>query len=771
MATTIFFDGRLISRPGSYSIVDASGLESVGLGASGIVAVLGTAEGGKPANAISEVADFIRINKPEAGRTTFRSGDLREVIDMLFAPSKDPDILGGAQQVIPMKVNPATKSSAILSNAYGNLIDLTSVDYGAFTSQINVAIGDGTTKGKLITVTFEDSIKSVDDLGGDIFFNLKYTKPTNGWDTMTAGIASGGAVVCEATRDKLGLDSEVTAQMPAPGKVRVKSANAGDTTQQVVVYGLNAAGNPISETLNLNGTTDVDGSIDFTSVLGARVIGTTAGVVTLSDTVIPTTVLTIAAGTNTVKGLAKCAAMYVGADEITVVADGATTKKLILIGKATTGAVQMEKLTLTGTTPVVGVAKWSELTFLALGDVEVARTLTFSAEAARTVPSTQNTLQKVADYFSARYDAGVTGGFVFTMVTGRTSFSPAQLDVTIGAGGMVSCLDPANPAFYADTQVWIEWFNSSSQYISAAKSSGAVGAAVTNTTAPVFLSGGIEGTTLSSHWQGALNLLKKIRVNSIVVLTGDPAIHAMLDAHCAYMCGVGRNERDGFVGLLNTGLTDVPTKSEAKTQIVNLNSRHLRAFAQAVERYNTAGERQEFLPPFQAAIAAGMQAGSPVGTSLTYKYANTLSLRQDSSWNPTDDTEEMIQAGLCFMEHVEGVGRRVVRNITTHLMSNNLAYIEGSVNEAVNYSVYTFRTAMEMAVGKKGFAGTVNAATGVSVNILGLLIDEGIMTAYRSLNFELLVDVLEVSLEIAPVIPINFVKTTVHLVTIPQAKA
>jgi len=768
MATSIFFDGRLIATPGAYSQIDASGLESIGLGASGIVAVLGQAEGGKPASEMSEVADFISINKPAAGREAFRSGDLREVVDMLFAPSKDADIIAGAQEVIAMKTNPATQSTAVLANAYGNILDLTSVDYGAFTSQVNVEVGDGTNQGKLITVTFEDEVKTVDDLGGDIFFNLKYTKPTNGWDVITAEVENGGAVVCDATRDNAGLDGDITAQMPTTGKVRVKSADSGDTTQQVVVYGLDASDAAIRETLNLNGTADVDGQLDFKYVYGARVIGTTAGIVTLSDTVLPTTVLTIAAGANQVKGLAQCAAMYVGAGIVSAVADGATTKNLILIGKSTTGAVQIEKIVLTGATQVDGVGTWSELEFIALGDVEAARTLTFSAEAARTVPATHSTLQKVSDYFSARYSAAASGGFVFTMVTARTTFDPADLDITTGAGGAVSCLDPANPAFYADVQVIKEWFDSSSEYITAAKSSGGVGGAPDNTTAPVYLAGGEEGTTTSTNWQDALNLLKKKRVNSVVVLTGDPAVHAMLDAHCAYMCGIGRNERDGFVGLLNTALTNVPTKTEIKSQIVDINSRHIRAFGQAIERYNTSGERAEFLPYFQAAVAAGMQAGSSVGTALTYKFANTLSLRQDSTWNPTDDTEEMIAAGLCFMENVEGVGRRVVRNITTHLTSNNLAYIEGSVNEAVNYSVYTFRNSMEFAVGKKGFAGTVNAATGIAVNILGLLVGENVITAFRSLSMELLTDVLEVSLEIAPVLPINFVKNTIHLVTIPQ---
>ncbi len=148
-----------------------------------------------------------------------------------------------------------------------------------------------------------------------------------------------------------------------------------------------------------------------------------------------------------------------------------------------------------------------------------------------------------------------------------------------------------------------------------------------------------------------------------------------------------------------------------------------------------------------------------------------LAIRQHTTWNPTDDSEEMIQGGLCFMEEVEGVGRRFVRNITTHLSSNNLAYIEGSVNEAVNYAVFNFRTTMEFIVGERGFAGTAVAGKGAATNILGLLGDEGVITTYRSLQVTIELDVMEIGLELAPVIPINFVKNTIHLVTTPQVAA
>jgi hypothetical protein len=761
--TTIFFNGRVISTPGAYSEIDASGMETVGLGAAGIVAVLGEAQGGVPYSALAAVGDITRFLKPEAMRTVYRSGPLREAADMLFGPSKDPDILGGAAQVVGMKVNPATQSVGVLPNAYGNALDLTSRDYGAHTAQVNIQVATGTVKGKLITVAFEDDLEVIDDLGGDHMFHLKYLDNGKGWDTMTVGVASDGDIVCAGTRAEAGLDGDINAQLLGNSVLHVVSANAGDIGQYLVAYGLNAAGVAQQETIQLNGTTIKAGLLTFSKVYGAKIIGTIAGNTTIKDSTDVTLVLTLAAGANPIKGIKLGEAMYMSGTAATIVAAGASVKNVVLSGLSPTGAAQVEKLTLAGMVPVPGAALWSKITEIALGDVAAATTVTVSGEAARADSSTVTTLQKAADHFNARYDTAAVGGFTWTMDTGLTSLLLTDLDVTIGAGGVVTCLSPANPVFLADLWAVQYWLETYCQQLTAVKSAGAKGGAPSNTTGPVFLSGGIEGATAFADWQAALNWLKQVRVNSVVVLTGDPAVHAALDAHCAYCCGIGRSERDGFVGLLNAGLTDVPTKTEAKAQIVDLNTRHIRAVAQAIERYNSAGEREEFSPPYLACVLAGMQAGTSVGTPLTHKLANVLALRQSNTWNPTDDAEEMIQGGLCFLEQIDGLGRRVVRNVTTHLTTSNLAFCEGSVNQAVNYAAYTYRTGMEFAVGKKGFAGTVNAALGVGTNFLGLLSDELVITSWRSQVAELLADVLEMGVEIAPVTPINFVPITIHL--------
>jgi len=767
-ATTIFFNGRTISVPGSYSEVDASGLEQVGLGAAGIVAAIGTAEGGIPVTDIEELDDYIRIKKPEAGRSEFRSGDLREVIEMLFAPSADGDIQGGAVEVVCMKVNPATQSSASFSNSQGNALDLESVDYGAFTEQINVSIASGTTKGKLVTIIFEDTTEAVDDLGGDTMFSLKYTKPTNGWDTMTGQCLAGGIIQALGTRATLGMDSDIGTTLAAPGAIEVVSASGADITQTVTVYGLDGTGAPVSETLTLTGAVAAVGTQVFAAgdVLGAAVTGTTAGNVSVRPSGGGADVFTITAGADPVAGLVRGSTMY-AASVLTLVSSGASTKDVIISGRNTSGAATLEKITLTGAVAVAGLGVFSEITAIVLGDVEVAQTITSSATAVQTTPAIQNTLQRVLDYFNARQISGPYG-FVATMVTSQTSLDPDNLDVMVAA---ITILDPAEHDFLADLYAIVAWVNQNSALITAAAATGASGGAPDNTTSPVFLQGGSEGSPITANWQTALNLLKQTRVNSVVALTGDPAIHAMVEAHCAYMGGIGRSERDACLGALNTALTDVPTKTEFKAQVVDLNSRHTRLAGQSIERFNTSSERTTFMPPFTAAVAAGMQAGSAVGESLTYKFANVLSIKSHSSWNPTDDAEEMIRAGCLILENVEGVGRRWVRNITTHLSSSNIAYTEASVNEAVNYSVFNFRTNMEFAVGKKGFSGTVNGGKAVAISTLGLLVDGKILVEYRSIDVELIVDVMEVSAELAPVIPINFVKSTIHLVTVRQSAA
>lgn len=763
MATSIYFNGRRTSIPGSYSKIDATGLEQVGFGAIGVVAILGTAQGGRPMSAVTKTDDLIRINRAGQEGEIFRSGDLLEAIPIAFAPSADENVPGGAAQVIACKVNPATQSAAVLTNAYGDCVDLTSADYGAHTQQINVAIASGTTQGKLITIVFEDTSEVGDNVGGDDIFHLTYEHAAAGaWEAMTTAVLSTG-IEAYGTKSDPGLDGDVTT-LAAPAKVEVLSSNAGDTSQVVDIFGLaSPGGTPVRERLALTGTTPVVSTTTFLtdSVWAMEITGTTAGTVTCRVESGGATILSAVAGANPIKGATRAVGMYVGGGVVTLVAGAATTQKVILAGYADTGAYQLEVLTLAGTTPVVGTAKWSRLTTLVMGHVAAASTVTFSATAAKTLNTTQNTLQKVADTFNGKWEGG--NGFVLVLDTARVDMAPSELDVSPSA---VDVFATANPVFKADLQAVVDWINDNSAYVLAAKSSGAEGGAPSNTASPVYLVGGVEGTATRSDYLAALDFLKKVSLNTIVVLTGDPSVHADLEAHCAYMCGQGRNERDGVVGLLNTGLTDVPSKSEIKSQLRALNSRHIRAVAEAVERYNREGVRTEYAPPFFAVAIAGLQAGAPIGEPLTWKYVDVLDVRCDSSWSQVDDAEEMLSAGLLFTERVDGQGFRIMRNLTTYTRTNNLAFIEASTNQAANYATQQFRTALEIEVGKKGVGRSLAALHTVAEAILNRQVEDETLVEWRNLKMSRVADGVSVSVQMAPVTPNNFITSTIHLVTV-----
>ncbi len=340
MASTIFFNGRLIGRPGSYSIVDARGLEAIGLGASGIVALIGTAQGGKPVSAMTGPDDVIRITRPGQERQYFRSGDLYEGVPIAFAPSADGEIQAGAQEVLCMKTNPSTQSVATLQNAQGDAVDLTSVDYGAHTEQVNISVATGTIQGKLLTIVFEEVPEAVDDLGGDNLFTIQYTDGgTEGWDTMTAEVLAGGGTSCDATRDVGGLDGDLGTTLAAPSAVEVVSTAAD--TNWVTVYGLDATGAAQSERIQLAGVVASLGIKVFGAgdVLGVKVDGTHTGSVTVQPSGGGLGIFVVAAGTDTEKGLARGIGMFVSGTPVTVIADGATTKDLIVVGTSATGAL------------------------------------------------------------------------------------------------------------------------------------------------------------------------------------------------------------------------------------------------------------------------------------------------------------------------------------------------------------------------------------------------------------------------------------------------
>lgn len=756
-ASSIHFKGKLIRMPGVYSQVDAEGLQSVGLGASGIVALIGSAVGGRPVADIEAITDLPRYTNPAAAQRFASRGDLKEAAAMAFSPSGDAQIQGGAAEVLMLKVNPATKASATLQSGSGPGLVVTSGDWGEFSNQISVSIQDGTHKGKLITATYEDTTESVDDVGGDAMLSLSYRPPEGdagqGYSRVRASLSAAGLSVTGAL-EVTGADA--ARLLSESGDFTAQSTSAEDTSQTLTVVGLDA-GAPRVRSVLLTGDAPVEVGAFDGGVFGAYLSAACAGTVELSQAGVN---LSIAPG-EVVTGGAKLGATFVDNAPVELSSSGAGTEAVYLVGQTALGETVAEAVTLNGTVPVSGVVRFVKLFAIITSAVPAASTVHLSAAALSSSHAAQDTLLKLSDLVNARQLDNPAApsqpfGFSLALSTKLSSLSPANLDP-------VQSLDILHPLYaelYADGFFIAQAMTSQFSLVDGSVPEGATG--VPDNTGPVYLSGGSEGVTRFSDWQAALNLLKQLRVSTIVPLTANPAVHAALAAHIDYMAG--KNERDGIVGGQNASFTGPPTRAELVAQISALDTRHLRYCAQNVDRYNTAGERQTFPPYFAAVLAAGMQAGSEVGVALTHKVVNCLGISQDKSWNPVDDAEYLLAHGLCFMEQADGIGRRWVRNITTCISSDNSAHTEASINEAVNFTEYTLRTNLEFAVGQKGFVGTINAVKGIAMATLSQLVDANIITAYRNLIVTLDGDRLDVEVELAPVSPINFVVATIHLV-------
>lgn len=753
-ATSLRFNNRTTRVPNAYTRVDASGLEGPSPGSTGRVLIIGEADGGAPYTAVTPET-VVRARTSETLRRAFRAGDLKEAGAMLAKPANQSDV-AGAEEVIALKVRPDTASAVTMTNGSGNAMVVRSRDYGPHTNQIAVSIAAGTTAGRRVTVAFEGVSESRDNIGGVALVTLQYREPPAvGWDAMTFAVVPAG-VRASGTRAESGRSGDLL-NTPLAEAVRVVSSSAGDVGQIATIYAL-VGGVPTAIQLTINGITQVVSTavVDAGQVFGVVLSAACVGTITVSQATGPISLFTIAPAALAAGGVIGRGMFVQGA--LTLVADAATTAVVLIAGRNASGAVVLEQRALTGTTPVATVTStWRQTDFIGLALVPAARTITFTATAAETQHAVQDTLIKLRDFLNALQVvvSGTTYGFSAVINTTRSTYDPGDLDLTSAASGYF----PASVGLLADLAMIVEYLNNDSAYVTAEESPGAVGAP-SNTTTPVYLAGAVQGTTLFADWQGALDFARDIECDTIVVLTADPAVHAALGEHLDYRAGPGRSEADGVVGVMNAGLTGLASRTELRAQIAALNNRNIRVMAQQVDRYNTEGFRTPFPPYMAACLLAGSQAGMALTRSLTHVTLNILSEGHHTSWDPKDDIEELLEAGLVVIER-EGGTFRVVRDVTSAVGSDNPAFTDGSANRIVNYCTRDLRSVLDPYVGR-GESPTV--LKGVARARLNSYVNEvKCLTAWRDLVVSKSLDQAPVAVSMAPNFVTNFIPVSIYL--------
>lgn len=178
MAINVSFNGATIYKPGAYSktSIDLGG--GFPLSATGLVAIFGEADAGAPGSEEINISNnvFTPDQLPQI-REKYRSGNIVDACNFLFAPGSDGAIPSGAQAVYIYKTNDSVRASLALAASYGTVQAL---EHGTGGNRISVKItGAGATR--VITLAQKrDNLTESSTVGGNVVITL--TNPAIGSD-------------------------------------------------------------------------------------------------------------------------------------------------------------------------------------------------------------------------------------------------------------------------------------------------------------------------------------------------------------------------------------------------------------------------------------------------------------------------------------------------------------------------------------------------------------------------------------------------------------
>lgn len=308
----------------------------------------------------------------------------------------------------------------------------------------------------------------------------------------------------------------------------------------------------------------------------------------------------------------------------------------------------------------------------------------------------------------------------------------------------------------------VAWANSSASPLVTGEVVGANGGEILAPLAYTNLTGGTNGESLVEDWQAAFDKAQTIDAQWFAALSGNPAVHAMSDAHMAFMSTRGRKERRAFCGT-EAGLTF----DEAKEAAFALNSDRTGLIFQSFYNYGPDGTLKAYPPYIFAALIAGAFAGVTPGTALTNKTVKVRGIEPEVR-NPTD-TDDLLPGGL-FVFEVTDEGYKVVQSRSTWVVNNNYNRVEISTGAATDQVVRNVRQACDKYRGETGsptYLGQVKSAAEAALTAsekAGFIVGDETSPAWRNVQVSLEGDVTRVTYEASPGIPQNYILSTAHIV-------
>jgi len=318
----------------------------------------------------------------------------------------------------------------------------------------------------------------------------------------------------------------------------------------------------------------------------------------------------------------------------------------------------------------------------------------------------------------------------------------------------------------ANLQAAIDWFNGVGEgFIDATRV--AAGTLPPANIADTYLSGATNGVVTNNEWQAGFDALKVEDVQWVVPLSSDPSIQVMAETHASFMSDVSRMERRALAGGASAEGTAVAL-ANAKA----LNSDRISIVSPGYYDYDAAGKLTLYPTYMSAALVAAGFAGSDPGTPLTNKALSVRGLETKYK-NPTD-TDVLIEGGVLALEDTPQ-GYKVVKSITTWLVNDNYNRVEVSTGFATDFTARNVREALQDLIGRKGSPITLIEAKSRTDTALrelsrpepagpGVLVGDETNPPFKNIRVSLVGDVLRVEFEASPVIPVNYVLTSIHIV-------
>jgi len=830
MAIENYFGGATILKPGMYT---RSRIKQVGgfplLGAS-IVGIVGEAVGGAPGSTDGEGVQTYASTEMADLADKYISGPIVEAARALISPGRDSRIPGGANYIRIYKTNQSTQGSSTIQNisaTSADLFDIDSINYGADENLIYYYVSEGTVEDTdaILTsgvITFPVTLVLGDELvievdGTDYTYTVAASAGVQA--NITALMAAlNNAAEWSLSKPVIFTEGSVSDTLVAT----MDNANAAlDEYNAMDEYSVfnRLLGSPV--TTNLAYKCNFVDTVAFNgngSALGTFTVAASTGLsagqfVTIYDDdspeiralvtsvtgTAPTVTITVDNGlTNlTAYTTASNAAVYIQGSVVNLstlaVSEGEAGpsrgyrgSRIITVGR--NASIETLDENDVDTMLRIWYVGTGTACTMAISDVTGVRTLATTVTGGGgsedlDIALGDYTIQELSDYIN-NFASGVYSAVaVYGNKAGQNS------DVL----DYYNAIDIYTMPLEVKAINWeiLTIVNNQSEYINFELQTNIYGALETITsTLKEFLTTAVAGASTNSNFQDGFDALLQVRCNTIVPLVSQDAtdditdgvtdasstytidsINLMTDTHCRTASNiVNRSERNGYVSFLDDDFEVCRQKAE------DLNSEYTSFVIQESQGLDVDGNTVWQQPYMLACKCAGMQAGSEVGTPITYKQPNITGIRHDD-FDPQTQYDKAIKSGILFVEEPDYGGFRVVVGNTTYGKDSNGTLNRISVMESAHYVSYNLRKQIEQIyVGRK--MGSAEASgESIKTTVIAMMTsfkdaeiivgdDTNDGLGYKNLSVRIDSNVIYIDVTITPVPGIDFVFGTIVIDTV-----